>query len=287
MRLLLLTTVSSDPTRLALCERLIASINAQSSPDLEVKHLLLIQDLPDDNVEGRIAREHDWVCVHRSSRCLSLSKARNILLELARNAGDLEVADVVAFPDDDAWYPSPFLAGLSRLFSGSTQPDIFVCRYSVTPEPTDGDMGAADEPSLLQFVQSASSNTMFISANIVRQLGPFDETLGVGTDLPGAEDLDYALRARLKARTVSASTMALVGHRDKSVSLKAKYYSADLLVLMRYAKDWSHIVLFCRKLMVGLYLIGARRLSISEWADALSQSLISRLKLSPRESRIS
>lgn len=287
MRLLLLTTVSSDPTRLALCERLIASINAQSSPDLEVKHLLLIQDLPGDKVGESIAREHEWVRVHRSNQRLSLSKARNILLELARNAGDLKVADVVAFPDDDAWYPSPFLAGLSRLFSGSTQPDIFVCRYSMTPEPTGADMGGADKPSLLQFVQGASSNTMFISGNIVRQLGPFDETLGVGTALPGAEDLDYALRARLKARTVRSSTMALIGHRDKSVSLKAKYYSADLLVLMRYAKDWSHVVLFGRKLMVGLYLIGARQLSISEWADAVSQSLISRLKLSPHGSRIS
>lgn len=286
MRLLLLTTVSSDPTRLALCERLIASINAQSSPDLEVKHLLLIQDLPGDNVGGRIAGEHDWIRVHRSSQRLSLSKARNILLELARNEGDLQVADVVAFPDDDAWYPSPFLAGLSRLFSGSTQPDIFVCRYSTAPEPSDGDMGAAENPSLLQFVKSASSNTMFISGNIVRQLDPFDEALGVGTALAGAEDLDYALRARLKARIVSASPMALVGHRNKSVSLKAKYYSADLLVLMRYAKDWSHVVLFCRKLMVGLYLIGARQLSIPEWADALSQSLISRFKLSPHGSRI-
>jgi len=279
MRILLLTTVDSSPARFALCERLIASIAAQRSPMFEVRHHVLIQNVHNAELGRELAKTHPWLVFHRLQERVSLSRARNILLERTNRSGDLGRADIVGFPDDDAWYPAPFLLELSRLFGAPVQPDIFVCRYSSVPEVAEGVCTRAKKPSLLQYVRCASSNTMFIRGDVIRKLGPFDEALGVGTPVPGAEDLDYALRARLIGQRVYSLASAVVGHRDKSVALRAKYYSADLLVLMRHAtNDTAHIALLGRKLMVGLYLIGIGRLSIAAWFHALRKALESRNK---------
>lgn len=273
-RILLLTTVISEPTRLALCEQLIASISSQLSPAIDVKHHLLVQKAQDTEIGRRIAEKNTWISFHHMPERLSLSRARNVLLELTERSGDLGNADIVAFPDDDAWYPLPLLYELSLLFESQLQPDIFVCRYSSVPEPAKDLHSCVAKPSLLEFVKCASSNTMFIKGDIVRKLGRFDEALGVGTPTPGAEDLDYALRARLASERVCLLPSALVGHRDKSVALKAKYYAADLLVLMRHAtNDLAHTALVGRKLLVGLYLVARRRLSIGVWFHAFFQAI--------------
>lgn len=279
MRILLLTTADSNPARFALCERLIASIAAQLSPMFEVRHHVLVQNVHDTEIGRELAKTHPWLVLHRTGQQVSLSRARNILLERTNHSGDLARADIVGFPDDDAWYPAPFLQELSGLFGAPVQPDIFVCRYSSVPEVAEGVCTRAKKTSLLQYIRCASSNTMFIRADIIRRLGPFDEALGLGTAVPGAEDLDYALRARLIGRRVYSIGSAVVGHRDKSVALRAKYYAADVLVLMRHAtNDAAHAALLGRKLMVGLYLMGIGHLSIAAWFHALRKALQTRNK---------
>lgn len=284
-RFLLLTTVDGgDPARFALCERLIASIAPQLSPEFALRHHVLIQNASGVEIGRRLAEAHPWLRLHQVKERLSLSRARNVLIELTRRSGELASADVVAFPDDDAWYPAPLLPELSRLFESPVRPDMFVCRYGSRPEPAAALEAHVSKPSLLRFVRCASSNTMFVRGEIVRELEPFDEILGVGAPIPGAEDLDYALRARLAGSRVLLSPNPLVGHRDRSPDLRARYYAADLLVLMRHAtNDLAHAVLVGRKLLVGLYLVGCRRLSFAAWFNAVGQALRSRRRRSPPE----
>lgn len=273
-RILLLTTADSAPARFTLCERLIESITTQVSPTIDVRHHLLVQNDNEGTTGKILAEKHPWLDLHYTGAHLSLSRARNILLAQTHASGELANADIVAFPDDDAWYPAAFLEAIAHLFASPIAPDFFICRYGSKPEPA-GDLATnVVAPSLLQFVRNASSNTMFMRSSIVREVGFFDEGLGVGTPVPGAEDLDFALRARLASGRIYLAPRVLVGHRDKLKTLRAKYYGGDLLVLTRHARnDAGHASIALRKLLVGLYLILHRQLSLIGWYRAVIQAL--------------
>jgi hypothetical protein len=273
-RILLLTTADSAPARFTLCERLIWSIAGQVSPAIEVRHHLLVQNDSEGITGKSLAEKNPWLDLHYTDARLSLSRARNILLARTLASGELANADIVAFPDDDAWYPPMFLHALAHLFASPIAPDFFICRYGSKPEPAGDLETSVVVPSLLQFVRNASSNTMFMRSCIARDVGFFDEGLGVGTAVPGAEDLDFALRARLASARICLLPRVLVGHRDKLKTLRAKYYAGDLLVLTRHARnDAGHASLALRKLLIGLYLILHRQLSPIGWYRAVIQAL--------------
>jgi hypothetical protein len=171
----------------------------------------------------------------------------------------------VAFPDDDCWYPPGFLGQVAGLFERHAELDFWFCRYASNPSPASL---AADprDATLADMVRNASSNTMFMRGRLVKAIGEFDEGLGVGTPLGGAEDLDYVLRARRKARRAAYCDAALVGHRDKSRELLARYYASSLLVLARYADAAPE---FYRKIAVGFYYALRRRMTLADLGRAL------------------
>jgi GT2 family glycosyltransferase len=121
-------------------------------------------------------------------------------LSRARNRG-LAVAtgDILAFPDDDCWYPRGLLAKVATYFQDS-QPlfggvtgrasyvgsGIAAARFDDVPGPL----------TRSNVWRRTCSYTMFLRRAAVEAAGPFDETLGVGAGTPwaGAEDIDYPLR---------------------------------------------------------------------------------------------
>jgi hypothetical protein len=109
---------------------------------------------------------------------------------------------------------------------------------------------------------------MFFRGSLVRAIGEFDETLGLGTALGCAEDVDYALRAFRAARRSGIMDEVLVGHRNKMTALRSKYYLGTLVVLARYARrDTSRD--FLRKIAVGVYLVLRGELEPVTFLDAL------------------
>jgi hypothetical protein len=106
---------------------------------------------------------------------------------------------------------------------------------------------------------------------VVAQIGGFDEALGVGTPMGDAEDLDYALRASRRARKIDYVDAALVGHRDKSQALRARYYLSGLVVLARHARHGAAKELL-RKIAVGVYLVLRRELTPLDFVAALRQA---------------
>jgi GT2 family glycosyltransferase len=92
--------------------------------------------------------------------------------------------------------------------------------------------------------------------------------LGVGTPVGGSEDVDYALRARRVAHKRAYRDAALVGHRDKSRSIRAHYYTGGLLVLARHARHGAGGECL-RKIAVGAYLTMRRELGVRDFAKAL------------------
>jgi hypothetical protein len=206
---------------------------------------------------------------------VSLSSARNILLRRLHAAGAIGADALVAFPDDDCWYPPGFLAQVAALFARDPQLDFWFCRYGSQPSQSTFAEAVPTVASTAEIVRNASSNTIFLRGRVVNAIGGFDEALGVGTPAGGAEDLDFVLRARRAARKTAYWDEALVGHRDKNPELLARYYPSGLLVLARYARSGASSE-FRRKIAVGIYHMLRRRIHPMDLGRALRQAFAER-----------
>lgn len=208
---------------------------------------------------------------HHPSR-VPLSVARNMLLRPALARGEIAADALVGFPDDDCWYPPGFLARLLALFERHATLDFWFCRYGSQPIAA----SFASVPARTgQIVRNASSNTIFLRGRAVRAVGEFDEALGVGSALGGAEDTDYALRASRFSRGTLFSDTVLVGHRDKSADVRVRYYASGLVVLARHDGPGARLQ-FLRKLAVGVYFILRKQLTPQAFVAALQQALAAR-----------
>ena len=93
--------------RSAQLERLFDSLLLQTHRDFEV--VLVDQNEP-GTLEPIVGRYRDRLVIDHARSAPGLSRARNV--GLARCRGDL-----VAFPDDDCWYPPGLVAELVRMFA--------------------------------------------------------------------------------------------------------------------------------------------------------------------------
>ncbi|HYE35022.1 hypothetical protein [Methylocaldum sp.] len=269
---LLFTTTDSVGGRADELERMIRSVErAVATSDLRIVQYLLLQRHGPDRP---LPKMPDYIRVTAIPERVSLSKARNILMDLARKDGMFERSLMIAFPDDDAWYPEGTLEGMLALFAGDASLDLAICRYSSSPSPLSAlprDLRAARPVSVGKLVANASSNTIFMRAARAAQIGDFDESLGVGASINGGEDLDFALRAYVasgeKAVWIDAP---VVGHRDPLKSLRAHYYAGSLYAIFRSAVSSRTIALqAARKVLVGIYLLLRRELALPDFSRAL------------------
>jgi len=273
MRLVLLTTSDVRSGRQADFERLVASIKADLR-DVEVRMFVLLQRADDAD-----RRHYEWLLppgsvVVTDSERVSLSSARNRLLELAERHRAITGDCVVGFPDDDCWYPPGLLPRLARLFRREAGLDMLACRVSLTPAAWD--LGAS-EPTPAhahQIVRGASSNSMFFRGALATALGPFDPHLGLGTANGGGEDTDYALRGFLRANRAVFVDAPMVGHRPSDLASVARYYRGAAIVLGRYALRSPALSFeFARKLAVGACLTVRLRLPAREYLASVASGL--------------
>ena len=189
--------------------RLLDSLVAQSRVDFEV--LIVDQNAPGalDPVLAPYLDRLDIVHL-RSER--GLSRARNVGLAHCR-------AGLIAFPDDDCWYPPALVERVVELFAAHPDAGLFTGRTV--------DAGGRD--SLGLFLDSdatisksnvwliGNSNSLFIRAPIARHIGGFDETLGVGAQSPfkSGEETDFVLRA-LATGARGVYRRDLVVHHDQA-----------------------------------------------------------------------
>jgi GT2 family glycosyltransferase len=120
-----------------------------------------------------------------------LSRGRNEGLRDVRGA-------IIAFPDDDCWYPDGLLSqvaaeldsdgcdGISTLLTDASG-DAALLRWSSDAQQI--------RPETI--ARTVSSATLFLKAKLVRAVGDFDPDLGSGSGTPfgAGEETDYVLRA--------------------------------------------------------------------------------------------
>jgi glycosyltransferase involved in cell wall biosynthesis len=158
-------------------------------------------------------------------------------VSLGRNRGAaLAAGDVLAFPDDDCWYPKGAIVAAAALTD------------SEAPVIRSGRLITADgEPAMLRWPDShtvldrygvwraALSSTMFVPRKVFTALGGFDEDLGVGSRTPwqAGEDTDLLLRAMAAGIDVHYEPAIAVHHdehdpvRDQ-LPLKMRHYGQGI-----------------------------------------------------------
>jgi glycosyltransferase involved in cell wall biosynthesis len=165
---------------------LLDSIERQQMPGLEV---IIVDQNNDDRIATLLAAS-SLASIHlRSPR--GLSRARNAGLASATGA-------IVAFPDDDCWYPEGFIQSVKDWFARNPDYDLLCTRL----RDEEGREVAARWPTHSQaldrtsVLRAAASAAMFMRRDALLRVGGFDEHIGLGADSPfqSGEDTDLALR---------------------------------------------------------------------------------------------
>jgi glycosyltransferase involved in cell wall biosynthesis len=193
-------------------DKLLDSLGKQSCQDFE----LIVADQNADNRVLERLKDHEgrFPIVHL--RCATgLSRARNAALLVARG-------DIIAFPDDDCWYPQDLLEKVADFFSRN--PEF----AGLTGRPVDlrgndslGRYSKQEGPVSVRDVWlKANSNSMFFTREATQKAGRFDEGLGVGggTVYGGAEDVQYVIRTLKAGCRVFYSPKIIVYHANPLVA---------------------------------------------------------------------
>jgi len=195
-------------------ERFLEHADKQSYCKFEV--IVVVDQNSDGRLEDIIKRyESRMAIIHL--RCSSgLSKARNAGIRVSSG-------EIIAFPDDDCWYPPSLLESIVTLFGKNTNWDGLTGRIVNEMNSVSGDArfdtesGYITLPNVWRRVCSA---TIFFTRETVEAIGNFDEELGFGAGTPwgGADDIDYVARAIKAGRTIFYDPKICVFHPDLSVA---------------------------------------------------------------------
>jgi glycosyltransferase involved in cell wall biosynthesis len=169
-------------------ERFLQSLTRQGTSIFE----LIIVDQNEDNRLAAVLDKTNFTfpIAHLRSE-VGLSRARNVGVAFA-------TGDVIAFPDDDCWYPGGLLGRVIEELQ--RQPEI----SGLTGRSEDGQGrpsgGSFSRRKGLLNIKNVwkkgISYTIFLRSQVCAAIGPFDEELGVGarTRFGSGEESDYLIR---------------------------------------------------------------------------------------------
>ena len=169
--------------RTAELGRLFSSLEAQTYRDFE---LILVDQNRDERVRpifDPYAERFSAVRVHSAKGAL---RGRNVGIENARG-------DVIAFPDDDCWYPPTLLETVANLLNDHPEWDGVTGRHAESSRWSNRPVRI----NRINVWKRAIEWTMFQRRSVVEKVGCFDETLGPGAQTPwgAGEGTDYLIRA--------------------------------------------------------------------------------------------
>jgi glycosyltransferase involved in cell wall biosynthesis len=183
-----LSLIVATVDRVEELARLLHSIEVQHMPGVE---LIIVDQNDDDRVQALIDQVASRLRCTRIRSPRGLSRARNAGLAIARGT-------IVGFPDDDCWYPLGCLQQVKEWFDLHQSHQLLCCAL----QDETGKEVAARWPAYSQaldrnsMLRAAASASLFMRSETIRQLGGFDEQIGLGsgTLFQSGEDTDLALR---------------------------------------------------------------------------------------------
>lgn len=167
--------------------RFLASLQRQDYRHFE---LFIVDQNGDDRLLPMIEEYGQHYPIRRICSAKGLSRARNAALPFI--SGDL-----VAFPDDDCWYPDGLLSAVAARFAADPRMQGLTGRFVDHDGSAEGHWLAQSQILNRYTVwRGAISFTIFLRRRLVDRIGGFNEDLGVGSGTPwgAGEETDYLLR---------------------------------------------------------------------------------------------
>jgi glycosyltransferase involved in cell wall biosynthesis len=169
--------------------RLLESLCDQGEADFEV---ILVDQNRDDRLSRVVAPFTSRLDIRHVCSKPGLSRARNVGLHFV-------LGSIVAFPDDDCWYPPNLLNSVEAQFDQDAGAGV-ICGLAADQEGNLVLKQASRSPVSLNRYNVwdlAISFTLFMKAAVTQRVGEFDVRLGVGAGTPygSGEETDYLIRA--------------------------------------------------------------------------------------------
>ena len=187
-------------------ERLLESLVAQSYRQLRI---VLVDQNPDDRLAPVLSSFESRLSIVRLESARGLSCARNQALPIL-------TGDIVAFPDDDCWYPECLLPEVAGLLASHPDWDgVSVqardARGRRSSMLWDTNPGPIDRYNVWR---RAISVGLFLRRSTVAAVGDFAEDLGLGAGTPwgSGEESDFLLRAIEAGFTIQYEPSLFVHH---------------------------------------------------------------------------
>ncbi|MFC1568319.1 glycosyltransferase family 2 protein [Candidatus Margulisiibacteriota bacterium] len=250
-------------------ERLLKSLAEQQYKNYE---LILIDMDPDDDVAALLQKYRSQLTA------VTLIKQPRIGLSRARNIGLRQASgDVIAFPDDDCWYPGDLLGQVNGDFDDHSEVAVLTGRV----------MDPAGKPVAGRFLKkscpvnkfnlwcTSASVTIFVKSVVAKKVNGFDESLGVGasTRFLASEETDYLLRLLEAGARINYEPEFLVYHPDPvqafdDQAIKRAYEygcGAGRVIKKHHYPLWFKLSVLLRPFMAALAWLLTARLKRSQF----------------------
>jgi len=192
--------------RAAELERLLTSLQGQTLRDFEV---LIVDQNADDRVAAVVERCGGGLSVVHLRCQRGTSRARNLGIRRATGT-------VLAFPDDDCWYPPDVLQEVWAELSAHPQWDGLAIRArndrgKLTGNNLDHVRGRVTH---LNSLRRGNANCLFLRRQVLTRVEGFDETLGPAARWPASEDIDLLYRVAHAGFHIRFLSDLYVGHDE-------------------------------------------------------------------------
>ncbi|WP_370838400.1 glycosyltransferase family 2 protein [Megasphaera sp.] len=236
-------------------EKFVLALMEQSYKEYE---LIIIDQNNDDRIKNIYQNyKNDLKIIYLHINQKGLSHARNIGLAYA-------TGDIIAFPDDDCWYSSGLLEKVKDYLDSSAIDGICGC-------PIDENNKSLISNFLKKETLLCKTNvwhggisfTIFLKSKIVKEVGLFDEMLGVGAGTPygSGEETDYLLRALEKRFKIIYTPEIKVFHPRKDIIItpneckRAKSYGRGMgAVLKKHHYSYIYLINVLIRPLGGAFL---------------------------------
>ncbi len=187
-------------------EKLFKSFAQQTFTDFEV---IIVDQNPDQRLNTIIEEFSSIFTIKHLRSKRGLSHARNIGVLAAKGS-------IVAFPDDDAYYPKNLLSLVDKTFAGKQAASGMTGRCldvegRIAAAACDKNAGTVNT---LNVWKRGVATTLFLKRQILENIGGFDEALGLGaaTSYRSGEETDLILRCVAEGYTIEYDPNIIVYH---------------------------------------------------------------------------
>lgn len=183
----MISIIVATINRVAELERLLCSLEEQHLRDFEV---IVVDQNPDARLLPVLSRHAGLAVQHQQSE-RGLSRARNAGLRVAKG-------EIVAFPDDDCWYPNDLLASVAAWFESHCGFEMLGVALRTVENAPAAAMATASRQCVKNNVSKCVlSATLFMRKVVWTAIGGFNENLGAGapSKYQAGEERDYVWRA--------------------------------------------------------------------------------------------